>query len=207
MLIIGLTGNYGMGKSSVASMFRELGAATIDSDEIVAGLLKNRGVIRSVAGIIGKEALNRDKTLNKRLIAEKIFTYKKLRIKLEAFLHPLVFEVIEAFVRKIRDRDAIIIVEIPLLFEAKFKKRFDRTITVHSSRKTALARLKKAGISRPAALARLNAQMDIREKKRLADYTIANNGAWQLTEARVRQVFEMLMEENRAGISRGLRRP
>jgi len=91
--------------------------------------------------------------------------------------------------------NSVVIVEVPLLFEGGFQKRFDRTIAVYTSQKTALARLKKAGVPRKDALARLQAQMDIRQKKRLADYSIDNNGTKAQTMIQVRKVYKALIDE------------
>lgn len=195
MVVAALTGNYGMGKSSVTSLFQKCGACTIDSDEIVAGLLQKRAVIEKIRIMFGREVLNPDKRLNKAVVAEIIFHNKAARRKLEALLHPLVFQAMEASIKKLRSRDGLVIVEVPLLFEGGFQKRFDRTIAVYTSQKTALARLTKKGVSRKDALARLHAQMDIREKKCLADYAIDNNGTRQQTLSQVRKVFRALMKE------------
>jgi dephospho-CoA kinase len=207
MLVIGLTGNYGMGKSTVTSVFRELGAVTLDSDRIVAGLLKQETVIGQIMGLVGVGAVNPNGSLNKAFIAEIIFRSRSLRKKLEALLHPLVLEYVEAAAKKIRNRNRIVIVEVPLLFEGKFQKRFDRTITVYTSRKTALARLRREGITRKDALARLEVQMDIREKRRLSDYVIDNGGTRKQTELQVRKVMKALREENSVKVSMGRRRP
>jgi dephospho-CoA kinase len=207
MLVVGLTGNYGMGKSSVTSMFRELGAVTLDSDRIVARLLRQETVIGQIMGFIGVGAVNPDGSLNKAVVAEKVFRNRPARKKLEALLHPLVLEYVEAAAKKIRNRNKIVIVEVPLLFEGKFQKRFDRTITVYTSRKTALARLRREGITRKDALARLEVQMDIREKRRLSDYVIDNGGTRKQTELQVRKVMKALREENSVKVSMGRRRP
>jgi dephospho-CoA kinase len=206
MLVVGLTGNYGMGKSSVTSMFRELGAVTLDSDRIVARLLRQETVIGQIMGFIGVGAVNPDGSLNKAVVAEKVFRNRPARKKLEALLHPLVLEYVEAAARKIRNRNKIVIVEVPLLFEGKFQKRFDCTITVYTSRKTALARRRREGITRKDALARLEVQMDIREKKRLADYVIDNGGTRKQTEMQAREVMKALREENSVKVSMGRRR-
>ena len=196
MIVAGLTGNYGMGKSSVAALFRELGAHTLDSDEIVAGLLTQESVRGQILGLLGMSVLKADGTLNKQLIAEIIFKHKVVRKRLEALLHPLVLEQVDKAVKRIRDTDSIVVVEVPLLFEGKFQSRFDRTVTVYTRQLTALARLKKAGITRKDAISRLKAQMDIRLKKKLSDFCINNNGTKRQTEMQVRRVFQALVKEN-----------
>jgi dephospho-CoA kinase len=196
MIVVGLTGNYGMGKSSVATLFRKLGAHTLDSDKIVAGLLKQESVRGQIMGLLGVGVLKADGRLNKDVIAEIVFNNKLLRMKLQAMLHPLVLENVDKDVRRIRDKNCIVVVEVPLLFEGKFQNRFDRTITVYTSQMTALARLKKAGIARKDALSRLKAQMDIRLKKKLSDFCINNNGTKRQTETQVMRIFQTLVKEN-----------
>lgn len=194
MVIVALTGNYGMGKSSVTALFSRCGACTLDSDEIVAGLLQKKAVIEKIRMLLGPRILNADRSLNKGAVADIIFHNKTARRKIEAFLHPLVFQAMEALIKMLKPHDCVVIVEVPLLFEGGFQKRFDRTVAVYTSQKTALARLRKAGVSRKDALARLHAQMDIREKKRLADYVINNNGTRQQTMAQVKEIYKALIE-------------
>lgn len=195
MFVVALTGNYGMGKSSVAALFGECGSYTLDSDAIVAELLKKKAVIEKIRMLLGPEVLNVDQTLNKSVVADIIFRNKTARRKIEALLHPLVFHAMEVSIKKLKADNCMVIVEVPLLFEGAFQKRFNRTIVVYTNQRTALARLRKTGVSRKDALARLHAQMDIREKKRLADYVIDNNGTKQQTKAQVRKVFKALIED------------
>ena len=184
-----------MGKSSVAALFAQCGAYTLDSDAIVAELLEARTVIQRIRRLLGPEVLHADGSLNKQIVADIIFHDHTARRKIEALLHPLVFQAVEAAIRKLKANTPLVIVEVPLLFEGGFQRRFDSTITVHTNQKTSLMRLRKAGISRKDALARLHAQMDIREKKRLADYVIDNNGTKQQIRAQVKKIFKALMED------------
>ena len=195
-----------MGKSSVARMFKDLGAVTIDSDDIVASLLNEESVKGQIMRLFGNEAVDADGNLDKKYIAIKIFNNKSLRTELEVILHPLVFVEVDSLICKLKDRDRIIIVEVPLLFEGVYQKHFNRTITVYADRKTVLSRLKKSGVSRKDALLRLQAQMDIRTKKRLADYCIDNGGTRKQTEAQVRKILQLLIAEDRGQLSRGQRR-
>ncbi|MBI5073946.1 MAG: dephospho-CoA kinase [Nitrospirae bacterium] len=195
MVVAALTGNYGMGKSSVASLFRACGAYTLDSDAVVATLLRKKPVIEKIRLLLGPDVLRPDNSLDKSVVADIIFRNKTARRKIEALLHPLVFQAVEAAIKKIRAVNAVVIVEVPLLFEGGFQKRFDRTIVVHTTRKTALGRLRMKEVTRKNALARLHAQMDIRKKKLLADYAIDNNGTRQQTMVQVRKVFKALTED------------
>jgi dephospho-CoA kinase len=195
MLVVALTGNYGMGKSSVTSLFRSCGAYTLDSDAIVVDLLQKKSVIEKIRMLLGPQVLNADHKLNKGVVADIIFKNKTARRKIEALLHPLVFQAMEASIKKMKSDNCMVIIEVPLLFESGFQKQFDRTIAVYTNQKTALGRLKEKGISRKDALARLHVQMDIRQKKRLADYVIDNNGTKQQAMVQVKKIFNALMKD------------
>ncbi len=196
MLIAGLTGNYGMGKSTVLGIFRELGAATIGADEIVDTLLKNPSVIEKIRGILGDSVFSGDGSLDRSKVASLIFRDEKKRNAVEGVLHPLVFEEIEDILRRmdrVDTEDKIVIIEIPLLFEKGYDERFHKKITVYTNRETSLKRLEKKGISRDDARIRLGAQMPIEEKMRMADFTIDNSGTLKETRAQVKKIYDLLL--------------
>lgn len=114
MVVAALTGNFGMGKSYVLSLFRDLGAVTLDSDRIVSLLLMNRDVIGKIRDIFGPEVVGPDGSLDKKAVAGMIFGDEAARKELEALLHPLVFEKIDAFLAGIKNRDCLVVVEVPL---------------------------------------------------------------------------------------------
>ena len=184
-----------MGKSYVLSVFKELGAMVLDSDDIVARLLQDRRVILKIRKILGSSVERDDGTLDKGEVAKIIFNNSELRIKLEVLLHPLVFASVEATLEKIKGKSRLAIVEVPLLFEGGYQYRFDRTISVFTTQKTALERLMKSGVSRSNAIKRLKAQLPARTKKKLADYVIDNNGTKQRTRRQVEKIYQQLLEE------------
>jgi len=194
-MVIGLTGNYGMGKSFVLSVFKELGAIVLDSDEIVSNLLEDKQIILKIKKILGDRVEKQDGTLDKLEIAKVIFENSILREKLEVLLHPMVFDNIQNNLNKISGKEKLIIVEVPLLFEGGYQGRFEKTITVFTTRDTALERLTKAGISRSNALKRLKAQLPIQIKKKNADFLIDNNGPKQRTRIQVERIYHKLLDE------------
>jgi dephospho-CoA kinase len=195
MIVAALTGNYGMGKSAVLAMFRELGAVTLDSDRIVEVLLKQPQVIGRVNAIVGGDALAADGGLDKKLIARRIFGDTELRRSLEDYLHPLVLEKVEAFIDSIKDKELVVVVEVPLLFEGDYQGRFGKTITVHTTDETAIERLVQSGVSKEDALARLKAQMPVVLKIGRSDYVIDNDGTKENTQRQVAEVHRRLVEE------------
>jgi len=195
-MVVGLTGNYGMGKSFVLSVFKELGAIVLDSDEIVSHLLEDKQVIRKIRKILGDRVVKQcSSTLDKAEIAKIIFDNNMLREKLEVLLHPMVFDKIQKNLKKLSGKNKLIIVEVPLLFEGGYQGRFERTITVFTTQKTAIERLMRAGVSRGNALKRLKAQLPIQIKKKNADFLIDNNGPNKKTRRQVECIYHKLLEE------------
>lgn len=181
-----------MGKSSVLAEFRRLGAATIDSDIIVAELLRDRAVIAKIRALLGPGVVDASGGLVKRKVAARIFADADLRRGLEGLLHPLVMKRVDAFVSRRENKGRVIVVEVPLLFEGGYDARFDRTITVFTSRRTALERLVATGVPEKDAVARMKAQLPISRKKRSADYRISNEGSREQLRRRVQRVFRDL---------------
>jgi dephospho-CoA kinase len=194
-MLIGLTGNYGMGKSLVLSVFKEIGAIVLDSDDIVNHLLQDKKVILNVKKILGNRVEMENGSLDKSEIANIIFNNSKLKEKLEVLLHPMVFGEMEGALRKIKGKKRLVIVEVPLLFESGYQSRFDRTVTVFTTQKEALARLIKVGVSRSNAMKRLRTQLPIKTKKKAADYLIDNTGTKERTRKQVENIYRLLLYE------------
>ena len=194
-MLIGLTGNYGMGKTFVLSVFKEIGVIVLDSDDIVNHLLQDKRVIFSVKKILGNRVEMENGSLDKSEIANIIFNNNELKDKLEVLLHPMVFGEMEGALRRIKGKRRLVIVEVPLLFEGGYQQRFDRTITVFTTQKEALARLMKIGVSRSSAMKRLRTQLPIQTKKKAADYLIDNTGTKQRTRKQVKNIYRLLLNE------------
>ena len=192
VLVVGLTGNLGSGKSVVLGMFARLGAFTLSADEIVGRLLKERPVLDRLRAALGNGAFDERGRLIKARAAEMIFSDKGLRLAVEDVLHPLVFERIDEALKGARPRIAVI--EAPLIFERRYEGRFNKIITVHADEEAVLKRLERAGTKRDDALRRLGCQMPAEEKIRRADYAIDNSGSAEETERQVKDIYITLTE-------------
>lgn len=199
MLVVGLTGNYGMGKSTVLPIFQKLGALTLDTDVIIKSLLTEEDVLEKIRGLLGDEVFYRNGSLNKRKVARMVFKDDALRRSLEDILHPLVFERINLFIRKKAGKTGILVIEVPLLFERGYENRFNRTITVYSREDKALSRLEKQGIKRQETLQRLKSQLPIEEKIRRSDFIIDNNRSIKETSRQVKAIYQELLKEGKDG--------
>lgn len=196
MLLVGLTGNYGMGKSTVIPLFQEIGAATLDTDMIVRSLLEEKTVLRKIRALLGETVFYKNGRLNKKRVSDLVFKDESLRHSLEDILHPLVFKRIRTQVARSDKQDRVLIIEVPLLFERGYQSRFDKTITVFAEEELALERLEEAGIKRHEAIQRLRAQLPIEEKKKRSDFIIDNNGTIDRTTKQVKAIYRKLMKES-----------
>ena len=195
MFLVALTGNYGMGKSTVLSMFKDLGVATVDTDKLVESLFIEKKVLVKIKKLLGDRVFYKTGTLDKKKVAEIVFKDASLRYSLEDILHLLVFERIKDFTTKISVSDRLLIIAVPLVYERGYENRFDRTIVVYTKEEVALNRLKKNGVPKKDALLRLKAQLPIEDKMKKADFLIDNNSTLKETVAQVKRIYKKLIKD------------
>lgn len=200
ILMVGLTGNYGSGKSYVLEQFKELGAIIINSDELVREILKREEIRREVSGLLGERVLNPDGDLNRKVIGDIVFKDAFLRLKLEDIIHPEVFKEIERIIKGIKE--GIVIVEVPVLFERGYQNRFDRIITVYADDLTILKRLEAKGISRNEILMRWNNQFPYDKKIRCSDFVIDNSEGRDI-KGQIESIYLQLKKELQEGAKDG----
>lgn len=196
MPFIGLTGGFGSGKTTVLKMFGDSGAHVINADRIVHEILKRPSIAKRLAIVLGKQILLERAgkvSLNKKHMANIIFDDHEKRIAVEKIIHPEVIKTAKDIKRNIvrRDRKAVVVFEVPLLFEGGYRELFDKVVVVHCTRERAIERLKKTGISREQAQKRMKAQIPLSRKKAGADVLINNNHGIRETK---RQVKALLMD-------------
>jgi len=196
MVIIGLTGGIGSGKSSVAEMFKDEGAYVIDFDYIARVVVEpDTPAWRDIVDYFGQEILSPDRTLNRSKLAEIVFSDAQSRKALEGFTHPRIFEKRDTLLKdiKTKDSEAIVIVDVPLLFELSLNKNFDTIILVYVSRDVQIERaIKRDALLKEEVEKRLKAQINIDKKKLLSDYIINNEGSLKNTRDQVRKVIHEL---------------
>jgi dephospho-CoA kinase len=188
-MLVGLTGNFGSGKTTVLKMFGEMGAITASADAIVHELLKTPAIMTQVRALMGG-VFDAAGEIDKARVAAAVFSDPALRKELEAVIHPAVMARIRALGQANEAR--IVVAEIPLLFEGGFEGDVDVTVAVTSGKAEAFARLAKKGFSEEEAARRISAQMPQDEKAGRADFVVDNSGDIENTRRRVIEVFERL---------------
>ena len=191
-LIIGLTGGIASGKSTVANMLKNEGITVIDADlESRLAVEQGEEAYDHIVNHFSKSILLEDGSINRAKLGEIIFNIKEERMKLNEIVHPAVRKrMLQKKESAENHGEAIIIMDIPLLFESEFTELVDKTLLVFVDEDIQLQRLMERNhYSKQEALARIHSQMPLAEKKRLADVVIDNNGSLEQTELQLKNVL------------------
>lgn len=195
-LVVGLTGGIASGKSTVSSFLIEKGITVIDAD-VEARLAVDKGeeAYNEILSHFGNEVLQDDGSINRGKLGSIIFHDEQQRQKLNSIVHPAVRKrMIAKKEQAIANGEKLVILDIPLLFESKLTYMVDKTILVYVDENIQLERLiKRNGLSREDALARIHSQMPLKDKVQLAGAVINNNGSIEKTE---KQLIEILKKWN-----------
>jgi len=196
MLTVGLTGGVASGKTAVSRVLREEGAYIIDADQIARELVQPRKPAwNEIIRAFGKEILREDGSIQRKKLADKIFTDPEQRKVLNQILHPRIEKEIDRRAREIgqKDPEAIVVIDAPLLVELGMHHKVDRLIVVTSTQSQQMERLKKRdGRSPEEASKLLFSQIPIEEKVKLADFVVRNEGSLEEMKKRAREVFKEL---------------
>jgi dephospho-CoA kinase len=175
MIVLGLTGGIGGGKSTVAKVFETLGVNVYYSDERAKELYFLPHVKPQIEQLLGKEAYLNETTLNKTYISQKIFSDTNLLKQVNAIIHAEVKNDFEVFAKK-HKYDKYIIKESALLIEVKLLPSVDKLIVVTSTLALKKQRIiKRNGLSEEEINKRISQQLPDEEKVKLADWVIENN--------------------------------
>ena len=197
MLLVGLTGGIGSGKSTVADLLARHGAVVIDADD-----LARRAVDPGTPGLtqvlerFGPDVLSSDGTLDRNALARVAFADDGARRDLEAIVHPEVARLFTKAVEPYRDTDRIVVYSVPLLVESGLDRAFDVVVTVSAAEETRIERLVRGrSMAEEDVRGRMGAQANDEEREAVADIVIRNDAtpadlareverAWSAIEAR-----------------------
>ena len=193
MLVVALTGGIGAGKTLAAQYFSDLGARVVDADQLArVAIERGSAGFDEVILRFGEEIL-RDGDIDRKALAQIIFSDPQAKEDLEAIVHPRIRELFTEVVSDLQPQE-ILIYEIPLLAETGSAKNFDWVITVEADLEIRKDRLRQRGMFISEIERRLANQASREEREALADYVITNDG----DEDQLLRAVENLWEELRS---------
>jgi dephospho-CoA kinase len=188
-IVIGVTGSFGSGKSTVAGILKKHGASVIDADKLAHACIQpGSPAYKRIVSSFGRAVLTRKGEIDRSRLAKVVFNdVRKLR-KLNAIIHPQVNLGIKRAIREAGP--GIVVLDAPLLIEAGLSGIVDKLVVVNISQNKQISRIQKIlKIPRAQIIKRIKCQMPLKVKVRLADFVIDNDGKLEKTR---RQVAELL---------------
>lgn len=198
MYLVGLTGGIASGKSYVASLLGELGASTVDADEVAREVVVpgSTGLVQVVAAF-GFEILLPSGELDRAKLGEIVFADPEKRIGLERILHPLIKARTTQLISE--QPSDIVVYAVPLLVEANVDYPFDTIITVEAGVENQVLRLMASRqMSESDARARVLAQTTSAKRVERANFVIDSSGPKEQTRLQVIEVWKQLLEAAKA---------
>ncbi|HLB61742.1 MAG TPA: dephospho-CoA kinase [Actinomycetota bacterium] len=194
MLLVGLTGGIGSGKSTAAGMLAERGAVVFDADALARDALRQgTDTYAEVVRAFGREIVGADDEIDRAKLARLVFADGALRGKLERIVHPDVRRRFEEAVEPHRDTGGIVVYDAPLIVEAGRRAEFDVLVVVTAPAEAQVARLEARGMPAEEARARMAAQMPTEDKAEQADFVLDNGGTTAELEAQVNRLWRDLV--------------
>lgn len=190
-MVLGLTGSFGCGKTTVAELFVKAGAKLVDSDQAVCEIYqKDEGLRADLRSRFGDEVFSESGEVNRKALADIVFSDRSELIWLENRIHPQVAKHRNELIAT--DPDGLWIVEIPLLFEKNLESEVDYSISVLSSYSKRVDRLKNRGFSPEEVASRSARQLPQNQKAIRADYVILNDGSLEFLGKQVQILVNQL---------------
>jgi len=198
-LIVGLTGGIVGGKSTVASMFRDLGAKIIDADRLGHSvILPYKPAWKKIVKLFGEEILRNDLTIDREKLGKIVFADQAFLKKLNEMTHPEIIKLIKKEINMARNKthnqEKILVIDAALIYEAKIDRLMDKIIVVYIDEDEQIKRLiKRNNLSKDEASQRVKSQIPMKEKIKMADYVIDNNDTLDKTKEQVETIWQSLV--------------
>jgi len=200
LIIAGLTGGIATGKSTVSNILADAGARIIDADQIAREVVRKGTVAYDeIVATFGTKILLPGGEIDREQLGDIIFNDHEEKKRLDAIVHPRVFERSAAMIAAIGEQtpDAVVILDIPLLLEAGMERDLAEVIVVYAPETVQLERLmKRDGIDSQAAMARIRSQMPIEDKRKRGTFVIDNSGDLAVCREQAMAVFYQLKQRS-----------
>ncbi|MFL8709404.1 dephospho-CoA kinase [Clostridioides sp. GD02377] len=196
MLILGLTGGIGCGKSSLSNIFRNLNISIVDADIISRKIFEDKILLKKVFDCFGQNVKNDDETLNRKALGRIVFNDEEKLRELNNLTHPRIREKIMSEIDEVRKKgESIVILDAAILVESGFLEMVDKLLVVTCKQEVQINRIKnRDNCSEQEAISRINSQMSQEEKSKYGDYIIDNSGTITELESKAHKFIEYMKE-------------
>ena len=190
-MILGLTGAFGGGKSTVLDYFRQHNWHTFDADAECHKLYESGPpmLINKVIDLFGSGAIDANNRINRQLIAKTAFKNPEKMQELTRTLYPLLNEIMDRTIAQCRSKNINAVFELPLLYEGDYQSRFDAVLAIWSDPEVRCQRLKNRNYTREDMLKRDARQLAPELKLEYADFAVVNNGSAAMLHAQLDELI------------------
>lgn len=195
--VLGLTGGIATGKSTADEFFKKQNIPIIDSDKIAYKIMDiGKPAYQKVKLIFGDEFLNEDKSINRKKLGHLVFSDSKELKKLNDITHPLIYQEIQEKIQVEKNKKTpLVIVDAPVLFESGGQKYCDATLVITLPLDVQLKRLMaRNNLTKNEAMNRINSQMPLTQKEKLATYVVDNTGTIKELENNLAKILKKMCE-------------
>ena len=193
-MLIGITGQIGSGKSSLAALFARWGARVVDADRIGREVVqKNPALLRKLVRVFGADILAKPGALHRERLAAHAFASPVAKRKLDRLVHPYLLRELRHKVHEAARTGRMVVIDAALLLDWHMDKEVDAVVLVHASRKIRTARLASRGISPKDAVARERAQLSYKTYLQRSHYVIFNSGSKADLRAKAYRLWHRLV--------------
>jgi dephospho-CoA kinase len=199
LIVLGLTGSIGMGKSTAAAMLRRLGVPLFDADLVVHGLLAPSGAAVSAVSAAFPGVETEAGGIDRVLLGQRVFTNPAALRRLEEILHPMVAAEEKRFLARSRARRvALVVLDIPLLFETGAERRCDYVLVVSAPALVQRQRvMRRPGMTEIRLAAILRKQVPDHRKRQRADFVVPTGAGRGVTLRRLKAIVRLLRKRGR----------
>ncbi|MFL5799918.1 MAG: dephospho-CoA kinase [Actinomycetota bacterium] len=193
MLLVGVTGGIGSGKSTVARMLERRGAVVFDADDFARQAVQSGSPgFGKVVESFGRDVVGPGGGLDRARLASVVFADEDARRKLEAIVHPEVARLLQEAIEPYRDTDRVVVYDVPLLVENHLESMFDVVVLVTAPKEVRVGRLARRGVAEDDARSRIRAQITDDERSPVADVVVPNDGTEADLERRVDGLWQTI---------------
>ena len=197
MLVLGLTGNIGCGKSSVSTIFMENNIKVVDADIVARQIFDDKNLLNEVFSTYGESIKNQDGSLNRRALGNIVFNDDEKLILLNNLTHPKIKQKILSKVEEYKNQgEKIVVIDAALLIEDDYIPYIQKLILITCRKEIQINRIiARDNCTKEEAISRINSQMSQEEKVKFADYIIDNSNSFEELQKKVLEIISVLQGE------------